>query len=218
MIKKYFPHYYCGRSRSGNMIYWEQCGEIDPPALARNGATVDIMVRHYIYMTEFCWSHLVPSPDSKTVTVFDVAGVGLSDLKGDVMKFVKKSTQLMQDHYPERAEVVIIVNAPGWFSFLYAVIKPLINERTQRKVRIFGRDCLGGLGEYMERDQIPERLGGGMRAGGGGGGVDEGELRMPFGQPGEYDGNEARWFSEDEVRFRRHVRERNKDILCKEMI
>ena len=131
IIKRYFPHYYCGRSKTGSMVYWEQCGLIAPAKLSAQGASVDVLLRHYIQMTEFCWGTLVLSPLAKTITVFDVSGVGLGDLKGDVLQFVKQSTKLMQDHYPERCERVVIVNAPAWFSFLYAIVTPLINQRTQ---------------------------------------------------------------------------------------
>jgi len=218
IIKKYFPHYYCGRSKQGNMMYWEQCGEINPKKLKENGATVDIMVRHYIMMTEFCWTNLVPQKDSKTVTVFDVSGVGLGDLKGDTLSFVKKSTALMQDHYPERAQIVVIVNAPSWFSFLYALLQPLINERTQKKVKIYSKSgSLRGLLEIADIEMIPKRLGGKMDEGlmvevgelcGGDGG---------FGQK-EYDGNAVRWFSKDEVTFRNHIRKVNEKLQCRNIL
>ena len=168
-------------------------------------------------MTEFCWKKLLLDDMAKTITVFDVKGVGLGDLKGDVMTFVKRSSALMQDHYPERAEVVIIANAPSWFSFLYALLTPLINERTQKKVRIFkeGSATLKGLLEYMDISVIPKRLGGEKSDV-----VDVEELRGDREGDGQevFDGNMTRWFSEDEVKFRAHVRNANNSIELKKVV
>jgi len=50
VIKKYFPHYYSGRSKLGNIVYWEECGSINVPKLAENGSNVDRLVRHYLYV------------------------------------------------------------------------------------------------------------------------------------------------------------------------
>jgi hypothetical protein len=33
-----------------------------------------------------------------------------------------------QEHYPERCRVIIIANTPGWFSFVWKLIRPLVNE------------------------------------------------------------------------------------------
>ena len=45
--------------------------------------------------------------------------------------YVAACARIARDHYPERCERVVIVNAPKWFSFLYAIVTPLINQRTQ---------------------------------------------------------------------------------------
>lgn len=47
------------------------------------------------------------------------AGVGIRDLAGDAFDFLRKSSSLIQEHYPERSAVIMIVNAPSWFSFLW---------------------------------------------------------------------------------------------------
>ena len=104
-IKKYYPHYYAGRGKSGATVYYEDCGGIDVPALTGLGITVKDLVRHYIYMTEFCFTVLNPSPEAKTITVFDVNGVGVGDVKGKVLEFIKETTAIMQAHYPERSQV-----------------------------------------------------------------------------------------------------------------
>jgi hypothetical protein len=44
------------------------------PRLKAAGCTVEHLVWHYIYMTEFLYKKLYPSEEAKTITVFDVQG------------------------------------------------------------------------------------------------------------------------------------------------
>lgn len=39
----------------------------------------------------------------KTITVFDVGGVGIRDLAGDAFDFLRRSIHLISEHYPERS-------------------------------------------------------------------------------------------------------------------
>ena len=49
-------------------------------------------------------------------------GVGIRDLAGDAFDFLRKSSSLIQEHYPERSAVIMIVNAPSWSVFIGALI------------------------------------------------------------------------------------------------
>ncbi|GMI41868.1 hypothetical protein TrCOL_g331 [Triparma columacea] len=190
-IKKYYPHYYAGRGKSGATVYYEDCGGIDVPALTGLGITVSDLVRHYVYMTEFCFTVLNPSPEAKTITVFDVDGVGVGDVKGKVLEFIKETTAIMQAHYPERSQCILVVNAPIWFSAIWSIVRVFVNERTQSKVSISStRSSLAALSKHLDYGEIPEKYGGGKRWRNGEGGKDNG-----------------RWWSEEEIRFREWVEE-----------
>lgn len=78
--------------------------------------------RYYIFMTEFMWTHLDPREEAKVgtrqqaqaaaagqhlesrgcawcrqvVTVMDVEGVGLKDLRGEALEFIRLASDLMQ--------------------------------------------------------------------------------------------------------------------------
>jgi hypothetical protein len=41
-----------------------------------------------------------------------------------------------QLHYPEGAEVILVANAPAWFSYGFSVVRPILDEDTQRRVRM----------------------------------------------------------------------------------
>ena len=50
------------------------------------------------------------------MTVLDVKGIGMKDVGGEVIKFIKTAPAFCGQHYPERGGHVYIVNVPMWFS------------------------------------------------------------------------------------------------------
>lgn len=85
---------------------------------------------------------------------------------GETLEFIRKTISVANQHYPERACVVFVVNAPSWFSWVWRMMKPLVHENTQKKVKILAKkDILAGLMEHIEIDQIPCYYGGGMNFG-----------------------------------------------------
>lgn len=52
--------------------------------------------RYYIAMTEFIWEVLDPREDGKVVTIMDVKGIGIKDLYGEALEFLRTASDLMQ--------------------------------------------------------------------------------------------------------------------------
>jgi hypothetical protein len=81
----------------------------------------------------------------------------LGDLAGDNLTFLKRTISYANQHYPERSYVIYIVNAPFFFSMLWKMVKPMVHESTQKKVKILSaRETLKGLQEHIDITQIPE--------------------------------------------------------------
>ena len=59
--------------------------------------------------------------------------------------------------YPEILYRVYIINAPKIFSILYSVLLPFIDERTKKKIQIFGHDSNQWKTAILE-DVAPEEL------------------------------------------------------------
>lgn len=58
----------------------------------------------------------------------------------------------------------MIVNAPSWFSLIWKIIKPLVNERTRKKVRIVSKsETYKTLLEFIDPANIPKCYGGQLR-------------------------------------------------------
>jgi hypothetical protein len=134
-IKKYYPQYFHGRSREGQPVYYERPGKIDLPALKREGLSLDDLLRHYMYITEYQWRVLEPNDSGRSITVLDVTGIGMYDLGGEVLDFIKRASAFTGAHYPERSAHIFIINIPGWFNMIWRMVKPLIDPVTREKVR-----------------------------------------------------------------------------------
>ena len=176
--------------------------------------------------TEFLYCKLYVSETAKTITVFDVEGVGIRDLAGVAFEFLRRSSSLIQEHYPgqsdipspvlpvaflytyfnvhalcslcclyistERSKVIMIVNAPSWFSFLWKMIRPMVNERTQKKVKICksGKETTDAIAEFVDIEKVPKCYGG----------------QLTYGD----DPDSCRWNSPEEKALREHVYAINK--------
>lgn len=68
---------FCASSRPscfvGSMVYYEIPGKINLAKLRENGLDLDMLCRHYIYITEFLWK--VSTPDENSAA----AGAGNSE-------------------------------------------------------------------------------------------------------------------------------------------
>lgn len=104
---------------------------------------------------------------AKSIAVLDIGAVTMGVLAGEALDSVKKTVNWANQHYPERSYVILVVNAPMWFSWIWKLIKGLVHENTQRKIKILSqKEVLNGLLEHIDIDQIPSYYGGGMDFGG----------------------------------------------------
>mmetsp|Transcript_7776 Transcript_7776/g.20017 ORF Transcript_7776/g.20017 Transcript_7776/m.20017 type:complete len:595 (+) Transcript_7776:616-2400(+) len=196
VIKKYYPHFWCGIAKKGSICYYEKCGYVDLKALKAAGVTVPQLIEYYTFMTEYMWNVIAPDedgPNSQCLTIFDVKNVSLFDVVGEVLTFIKGTSGIAGAHYPERCANILIVNAPGIFSSVWKLIKPMIAPATQEKVRIAkaGEETTNEMLTLIDLDQLPEEYGGTFK-------------------PGDGKEEACRWFSPEEIGFRKFVYELNK--------
>lgn len=165
LIKAMYPHYHCGIGKSGHRVYWERPGDFEAAQLAARGVKLDDLVRHWLFMTEYQWQVLCNNDETaKSIAVIDLNNIKIGDLAGDNLAYLKKTVSIANQHYPERSYAICIINAPFFFSMMWKLVKPLVHENTQKKIRILNaKETLTGLQEVMDISQIPEFYGGEMR-------------------------------------------------------
>jgi len=188
-IKKFYPHYFCGRSRKGNQVYYEQLAQADLASLKSLGLSINDLAHYYIYMLEYLWTKLEPRETGKLVSVIDLIGVKPSDLAGEGFEYIRKTASLDEQHYPERCEALVFINIPFWFQAIWKLIRPLLDEHTQQKVRIYrSHEVKKGLEELIDINNIPEVYGGNLRF---------------VSAPNTNDPNDCRFNSPEEKEYRR---------------
>ncbi|KAL4177340.1 hypothetical protein KRP22_002273 [Phytophthora ramorum] len=161
IIKKYYPQYFHGKTREGLPVYYERPGKIDLPALKREGLAIDDLLRHYMYITEYLWRVVEPNDSGRSITVLDVTGIGMYDLGGEVLDFIKRASAFTGAHYPERSAHIFIINIPGWFNMIWRMVKPLIDPVTREKVHMLkGSAILKELETLIDSENIPSDFGG----------------------------------------------------------
>lgn len=139
VCKAMVPHYFAGRDPHNNVIFVQRPAMVNFDLMKRNNATMDDLLLHYVYVIEYCWNILDPSPPEKVMTnVLDLKGISFRNMKNQqYIGFGKRFVQMMSSNYPGRSYKTLIINAPSWFHALYKMFKPLLRESTRQKIVIF---------------------------------------------------------------------------------
>lgn len=104
IIKKNFPHFFCGIGKNGYPVYYEKTAMADLETLKKSyGLNVDDVLWHIVYMSEYLYNVIIPDDAARLVTVIDIDGLQFSSFVGDSFDFIIRALQLIQNHYPERA-------------------------------------------------------------------------------------------------------------------
>ena len=120
--------YVQGHDRQGRPVV------IFRPARDKDGVgSILTKVRFYVWTLEQAIARMRPG-EHQMVWLVDMNGyrVGPSDLKR--ISLAKALLETMQNQYPERVARVIMVQPPWYFRMLFAMVRPLISQRTLDKV------------------------------------------------------------------------------------
>ncbi|CAM9246913.1 unnamed protein product, partial [Chrysoparadoxa australica] len=125
------------------------------------GVTTDFLLWHYMYQMEYLWTVINPSIEDKCTIVLDMAGVKFSDIKGEVLAFIKAAIKMLSTHYPARSDCIFIMNVPTWFGVVFRIIKPVLPEVTKQKIRPYDANSTSNaLIEWIGADKVPREYGG----------------------------------------------------------
>ncbi|XP_042417896.1 SEC14 cytosolic factor-like isoform X2 [Zingiber officinale] len=119
-------------------------------------ASVNYYVQSHIQINEYRDRVILPAATKKyhryigtCIKVLDTTGLKLSAL-GHI-KLLTLIATIDDLNYPEKTQTYYVVNAPYVFSACWKVVKPLLQERTRRKVQVLqgcGRDELLKVMDY----------------------------------------------------------------------
>ncbi|KAL5548691.1 hypothetical protein UlMin_003922 [Ulmus minor] len=132
-------------------------------------ASVNCYVQSHIQMNEYRDRVVLPSATQKhgryigtCVKVLDMTGLKLSAL--NQIKLLTVISSIDDLNYPEKTDTYYIVNVPYIFSACWKVVKPLLQERTRRKIQVLqgcGRDELLKIMDYASLPHFCRKEGSG---------------------------------------------------------
>ncbi|XP_077222582.1 phosphatidylinositol/phosphatidylcholine transfer protein SFH9-like [Tasmannia lanceolata] len=132
-------------------------------------ASVHYYVQSHIQINEYRDQVILPSATRKhkrhigtCLKVLDMTGLKFSALSQ--IKLLTIISTIDDMNYPEKTDTYYIVNAPYIFSACWKVVKPLLQERTRRKVQVLqgcGRDELLKMMDYASLPHFCRREGSG---------------------------------------------------------
>ncbi|XP_016069936.1 PREDICTED: SEC14-like protein 5 [Miniopterus natalensis] len=102
-------------------------------------------------------------PISSWTCLVDLEGLNMRHLWRPGVKALLRMIEVVEDNYPETLGRLLIVRAPRVFPVLWTLISPFINENTRQKFLIYSGSNYqgpGGLVDYLDRELIPDFLGG----------------------------------------------------------
>ena len=158
MIKKFYPHYFHRFGLNGDLVFY--CyGKYDLKQL-QSSTNVDELLEYFIFLSEYMWNHIAKREDQKLITIIDISQAQISDLTADTVDFLRKSSKIIQSYYTERSRVILLINAPFYFGFIWRMVSTFMEEDTKKKIFVLGPNYLEKISKYIHFQSIPIELGG----------------------------------------------------------
>lgn len=172
-MKASFQHYTHKKDKLGHPLSIEYLGQMKKSMeyFLSHGVTEQDAVMHNILMQEFLWKVVDPRPypEGVMLKIYDIKGISMSDVSGDVFNYMKQLGEVVAEYNPERIYQVFIVNPPSWFNFIWKLVAPLINPKTRERVHVLRgqKDIQKALLEFIDPESLPVEFGGTCRCEGG---------------------------------------------------
>jgi hypothetical protein len=110
----------------------------------------EFVVNYYIYGYERLLHTTYPQCTRENGGEVIENGTNILDLEGmnftkilskrhEIQRFLKMSSTIAQDYYPEIMARLFIINAPLLFSVLWTVVKGFLDEKTTSKIMILSQ-------------------------------------------------------------------------------
>ncbi|KAM6972285.1 SEC14-like protein 1 [Aplochiton taeniatus] len=164
--------YYTGgwhhHDREGRPLYILRLGQMDTKGLVR-ALGEESLLRHVLSINEEglrrCEENtkVFGRPISCWTCLVDLEGLNMRHLWRPGVKALLRIIEVVEANYPETLGRLLILRAPRVFPVLWTLVSPFIDENTRKKFLIYaGNDYQGpgGLVDYIDKEVIPDFLGG----------------------------------------------------------
>jgi len=164
--KKYYPHLYFRTDKLGRPIYIERIGKVNFDKLTKI-LPLERAEQHFIQDYERLLNQIFPACSEakgervcNTCYIMDMKGAASKMMSSKVWDLLKMVSKIGQDYYPEILGHMFIVNVPLFFYGIWNMIKCFVDEKTRKKIHIFGSNYKKELLQYIDENNLPDFLGG----------------------------------------------------------
>ncbi|KAL4969683.1 SEC14 family lipid-binding protein [Aspergillus stella-maris] len=171
-VFKYYPQYYHKTDKDGRPVYIEKLGAIDINALQKI-TTDDRMLKNLVTEYEKLADPRLPACSRKAgklletcCSIMDLKGVSLFSASS-VYGYLKRTSNVSQNYYPERLGKMYLINAPWGFSGVWNIVKGYLDPVTVEKIHVLGSGYQTDLLKQVPAENLPKAYGGTCQCEGG---------------------------------------------------
>ncbi|XP_071330211.1 SEC14-like protein 1 [Trachinotus anak] len=168
LLQEYYTGGWHHHDRDGRPLYILRLGQMDTKGLVR-ALGEEVLLRQVLSINEEglrrCEENtrVFGRPISCWTCLVDLEGLNMRHLWRPGVKALLRIIEVVEANYPETLGRLLILRAPRVFPVLWTLVSPLIDENTRKKFLVYaGNDYQGpgGLVDYIDREIIPDFLGG----------------------------------------------------------
>lgn len=126
----------------------------------QNTTSEENQLRHLVYLLENAIINLPPGQE-QMVWLIDFNGWSLTNYVP--VKTVRETTNILQNHYPERLAAAILYNPPRIFEAFWKIVKYFLDSKTFEKVKFVypkNEECSSFMQQVFDFDKLPTAFGG----------------------------------------------------------
>ncbi|KAF8793195.1 SEC14-like protein 4 like protein [Argiope bruennichi] len=164
-LVKYVPSTLMCFDKEGCGVHYVDAGRTDAKGLW-NLAKKEDLLRYFAYRvekdTEQIFKRNRKPKKELYLPVFNMENLDYSTVTNvKTLQYCLYFLKCYVDNFPERLKCGIIINAPFYFLWAFAVFKQVLPATIIQKIRIYGRDgWKESLQEFISADDLPAFLGG----------------------------------------------------------
>ncbi|GLC35857.1 hypothetical protein PLESTB_000513000 [Pleodorina starrii] len=165
-VLRHYPHFYHKTDKYGRPVYVELLGQTDASKILE-ATTLERLMHYHVCDWENLQRKILPAcsvlagrPIITKSVILDLKGVTLKNFGSAAQKMLRNVVTIDQDYYCESLGQMFIVNTPTVFRMIWAMVNPLLEERTRRKIVILGSDFLPTVTQLVPLESLPACLGG----------------------------------------------------------
>ncbi|XP_068099566.1 SEC14-like protein 5 [Hyperolius riggenbachi] len=168
ILEEYYAGGWHYHDKDGRPLYILRLGQVDTKGLLK-AVGEEAILRHVLAISEEgqrrCEENTKQfgTPIRSWTCLVDLEGLNMRHLWRPGVKALLRIIEVVEANYPETLGRLLIVRAPRVFPVLWTLISPFINENSRKKFLIYSGNNyqgLGGISDYVDKEIIPDFLGG----------------------------------------------------------